>query len=57
MLAIIIIAVIVMIVIMLLMSANNINLFTGTDKEKFITELENKYNIKLEIVNDTTVSR
>ncbi len=57
MLAIIIIAVIVMIVIMLLMSANNINLFTGTDREKFITELENKYNVKLEIVNDTTVSR
>lgn len=57
MVAIIIIAIITMIAIMLLMSSNKISLFTGTDKEKFISELEKKYNIKLEIVNDTTVSR
>ena len=34
-----------------------IQLFTGTDKDKFIKELESRYHRNFEIVQDNTVSR
>lgn len=42
---------------MIFLMMPRILLFTGTDKEKFIRELENRYHRDFEIVQDNTVSR
>lgn len=53
----IILAFIAVCIYIILLMMPRIILFTGTDKGKFIAELENKYHKKFEIVEDNTVSR
>lgn len=53
----IILAFIAVCIYMIFLMMPRIILFTGTDKGKFIAELEDKYHRKFEIVEDNTVSR
>lgn len=53
----IILAFIAVCIYMIFLMMPRIILFTGTDKGKFIEELEDRYHRKFEIVEDNTVSR
>ena len=53
----IILAFVVVCIYMIYLLMPRIQLFTGTDKDKFIKELESRYHRNFEIVQDNTVSR
>lgn len=55
--AVIILAFLVVGIIEIFLLMPTITTFTGTNKDKFLSELEDKYNRKFEIVDDNTVSR
>ncbi len=53
----VILAFIAICIYMIFLMIPRIMLFTGTDKNKFLSELEDRYHRKFEIVQDNTVSR
>lgn len=55
--AVIILAFLVVGIIEIFLLMPTITTFTGTNKDKFLSELEDKYHRKFEIVDDNTVSR
>jgi len=55
--AVIILAFLVVGIIEIFLLMPTITTFTGTNKDKFLSELEDKYHRKFEIVEDNTVSR